>query len=174
MSFPSSFFLVVREWEPWQNTVFAELLERQRSDLHQKVQPAGLAVVLDHLPVDHLGDADVLEPDGLARWRYAEQLALVRSGEDPMAGNSVALRQLLLNLSSKIGDRFPYRRPETPKVLHSRMHLECLFATSNQRLDHADDDFAWTRNLLVHRTTPRIGDRDWCNDFMKQPISSRP
>src|SRR5712692_4446381 len=129
MSFLSSFFLVVREW--------GALLERQRSDLHQEVQPAGLAVVLDDLPVDHLGNADVLEPDALAGWRYAEQVALVRSGEDPMAGDSVSLRQLLLNLSPKVGDRFPYRRPETSKVFHSRVQLESLFATSNQGLDHA-------------------------------------
>src|SRR5260370_19533147 len=85
-----------------------------------------------------------------------------------MAGDSVSLRQLLLNLSPKVGDRFPYRRPKTPKVFHSGMRLESLLATSNQGLDHADDDFAWTRDLIVHGTTPRIGYRDWCNNFMKQ------
>jgi hypothetical protein len=66
-----------------------------------------------------------------------------------MASDSVSLRQLLLNLSPKVGDRFSHRRPETPKVFHSRMQLESLFATSNQGLDHGDDGFAWTGNLLV-------------------------
>src|SRR6266851_4092770 len=69
-----------------------------------------------------------------------------------MAGDSVSLRQLLLKLSPKVGDRFPYRRPKTPKVIHSGMQLESLLATSNQGLDHADDDFAWTRDLIVHGT----------------------
>src|SRR5260370_1342220 len=72
MSFLSSFFLVVREW--------GTLLERQRSDLHQDVQPAGLAVVLDHLLVDHRRNADVLEPDALPCCRNAPGQVIRRTG----------------------------------------------------------------------------------------------